>query len=205
MQVKRLNLPLSREHVRELKAGELVSLTGDITITAGLPTHRRIIEHMEAGRALPIDITEDSLFHLGSYSQEEDGRFNVLYMNPTTSTRFNDLMPTLIRGYRLKMIGGKGGLDAACVAAMHEVGCVYLSFLGGGSPLLSEAIRSVVDVAWNDFISHYRLVRLRVENLGPLVVAIDSHGRSIYEQNSEAARQRLPEIMSGLEAARRSS
>lgn len=200
--VKTLTLPLTREQVRDLVVGDLVSLNGDITITAGLPTHRRIIEYMEAGRALPIDITEDTLFHLGSYSEENEGRFDVLYMNPTTSTRFNALMPKLIRGYRLKMIGGKGGLDAACVEAMKEVGCVYLSFLGGGSPLLSEAIRSVVAVAWDDLISHYRLVKLRVEDLGPLVVAIDGHGRSIYEECSRSAQARLPQIVTGLDTAR---
>jgi fumarate hydratase subunit beta len=200
--MKTLALPLDRKQVRDLSVGDLVTLDGDITITAGLPTHRRIIEYMEADRALPIDITEDTLLHLGSHSEEKDGRFDVLYMNPTTSTRFNELMPKLIRGYRLKIIGGKGGLDAACAEAMQEVGCVYLSFLGGGSPLLSDAIRSVVAVAWDDLISHYRLVKIRVENLGPLVVAIDSHGHSIYEQCSRSAQARLPEIVAGLDAAR---
>jgi fumarate hydratase subunit beta len=200
--VKTLALPLDREQVRDLSVGDLVTLNGDITITAGLPTHRRIIEYMEADRPLPIDIMEDTLLHLGSYSEEKDGRFDVLYMNPTTSTRFNELMPKLIRGYRLKIIGGKGGLDAACVEAMQQVGCVYLSFLGGGSPLLSEAIRSVVAVAWDDLISHYRLVKIRVEDLGPLVVAIDSHGHSIYEQCGQSAQARLPEIVAGLDAAR---
>jgi len=200
--VKTLALPPAREQVRDLSVGDLVTLTGEITITAGLPTHRRIIEYMEAGRALPIDITEDTLFHLGSYSEEHEGRFDVLYMNRTTSTRFNALMPKLIRGYRLKMIGGKGGLDVACVEAMQDVGCVYLSFLGGGSPILSEAIKSVVAVAWNDLISHYRLVKLRVEDLGPLVVAIDGRGNSIYEQCSRSAQARLSEIVTALDTAR---
>lgn len=200
--IKSLALPPTEQSVRELVVGDIVTLTGDITITAGLPTHKRIIEYMEAGRPLPIDITGDTLFHLGSYSQETDGRFEVLYMNPTTSTRFNSLMPGLVRHYRLRMIGGKGGLDMASTQAMQEVGCVYLSFLGGGCPLLTDAIQSVVAVAWDDLISHYRLVRLRVADLGPLVVAIDSHGSSIYEQCSRAAEQRLPEIMKALDAER---
>ncbi|MDC7789645.1 fumarate hydratase C-terminal domain-containing protein [Rhodoplanes sp. TEM] len=200
--IKPLVLPLTEASVRTLRAGDLVTLNGDITITAGLPTHRRIVEYMEAGRPLPIDITGDTLFHLGSYSRETEGRFEVLYMNPTTSTRFDSLMPGLIRHYRLRMVGGKGGLAMASTEAMKEVGCVYLSFLGGGCALLSDAIVSVVAVAWDDLISHYRLVRLRVADLGPLVVGIDSHGDSIFEQCSRTAEARLPEIARALDAER---
>ncbi len=162
-----------------------MTLDGEIVITAGLPTHHRIIEHMEAGRPLPIDITGGTFFHLGSYSRDRDGAFEVLYMNPTTSTRFNPLMPRIIRHFGLRAVGGKGGLDRACADAMKEVGCVYLSFLGGGSPLLSDAIKEVVAVAWEDLVAHYRLVKLRVEDLGPLVVAIDSKGNSLFEQLQE--------------------
>jgi fumarate hydratase subunit beta len=201
-EIKNLPLPLTEAAVRELVAGDMVTLNGDITITAGLPTHGRIVDYMRAGRPLPIDITGDTLFHLGSYSQESDGRFDVLYMNPTTSTRFNAIMPELIRHYRLRAVGGKGGLDAACAAAMKEVGCVYLSFLGGGCPLLSDAIKSVVAVAWDDLIAHYRLVRLNVADLGPLVVAIDSHGGSLYDQIAESAAERLPAIMARLDEDR---
>lgn len=200
--IKSLTLPLTEAAVRQLTAGDVVTLDGYITITAGLPTHQRIIEYMKAGKSLPIDITGDTLFHLGSYSRETDGRFEVLYMNPTTSTRFNALMPGLIRHYRLRAVGGKGGLDAACAAAMKEVGCVYLSFLGGGCPLLTDAIKSVVAVAWDDFIAHYRLVRLRVQNLGPLVVAIDSHGGNLYDQIGQSATERLPAIIAALDDER---
>ena len=112
-------------------------------------------------------------------------------MNPTTSTRFNPLMPRIIRHFGLRAVGGKGGLDRPCADAMKEVGCVYLSFLGGGSPLLSDAIKEVVAVAWDDLVAHYRLVKLRVEDLGPLVVAIDSKGNSLFDQLQESARDRL--------------
>ena len=88
---------------------------------------------MRANKPLPIDIRGGSLLHLGSYSRETDGKFDVLYMNPTTSTRFNGYMPEFIRHYDLRLVGGKGGLDHASAEAMREVGCVYLSFLGGGA------------------------------------------------------------------------
>jgi fumarate hydratase subunit beta len=198
----KLQLPLQESPVRKLRVGDVVTLTGEIVITAGLPTHERILQYMEAGKALPIDITGGAFFHLGSYSRETEGKFEVLYMNPTTSTRFNPFMPRFIRQFGLRAVGGKGGLDRACADAMREVGCVYLSFLGGGAALHSAAIQAVIDVAWNDLIAHYRLVKLRVEDLGPLVVGIDAHGGSAYDNLAAGAQERLPQILRELDADR---
>ncbi|MGZ3409737.1 MAG: fumarate hydratase C-terminal domain-containing protein [Xanthobacteraceae bacterium] len=200
--VRQLTLPIDEAAVRSLKAGEFVELTGEIVLTAGLPTHERILDCMKSGTALPIDIAGGTLFHLGSYSRDTPTGFEVLYINPTTSTRFNKVMPPIIRHFGLRMVGGKGGLDHACVETMKEIGCVYLSFLGGGSPLLSDAIKEVKTVAWNDFVSHYRLVKLRVESLGPLVVGIDANGNSMFETLSERAEDRMPDILRGLDEAR---
>jgi fumarate hydratase subunit beta len=143
-----------------------------------------------------------SLLHIGSYSREDQGRFEVLYINPTTSTRFNPHMPRLIEGLGLHAVGGKGGLDAACAQAMARTGCVYLSFLGGGATLLTRAVREVLEVGWPDMLIHYRLVRLRVEGLGPATVGIDAHGHSLYDEQTAAAQGRRAEIMAGLAQAR---
>src|SRR5688572_13051707 len=99
----RLKLPLTKADVQKLRVGDFVLLDGDIVLTAGLPTHERIRDHVDAGKPLPIDIQGGTLFHLGSYSREKDGKFEVLYMNPTTSTRFNPFMPDFIRHFDLRM------------------------------------------------------------------------------------------------------
>jgi fumarate hydratase subunit beta len=151
---------------------------------------------------MPMALHGASLFHLGSFSRETDGRFEVLYLNPTTSTRFNALMPRLIRELGWHAVGGKGGLDQHCVDAMRDAGCVYLSFLGGGCTLHSQAIRQVLQVGWSDMLTHYRLVRLLVEGLGPATVGIDAHGRSLYAEEQVSARERLPEILRELDRAR---
>ncbi len=196
---RRVTMPLSREDARSLRAGDMVLLDGEIVITAGLPTHHRILACMEKGEAPPIDLRNGSLLHLGSYSQDAaDGGLEILYMNPTTSTRFNPLMPKLIRHYGLTSVGGKGGLDAACREAMQEVGCVYFSFLGGGAPLHSAAIKAVKQVAWNDLVAHYRLVRVAVEGLGPVTVGIDAHGNSLFESIAADATARMPAILEQL-------
>ncbi|HYF19631.1 MAG TPA: fumarate hydratase C-terminal domain-containing protein, partial [Ramlibacter sp.] len=110
------------------------------------------------------------------------------------STRYAPWMPRLVEGYGLRLVGGKGGLDAAGVAALQRQGCVYLSFLGGGVALLSQAIRRVAAVHWTDFIEQFRLLTLEVEDLGPATVAIDSHGNSVYEQLRATATERVREM-----------
>ena len=206
-----MNFPLSREDARELRAGDQLIMDGEIVVTAGLPTHQRLIGCLDGHEPLPMLLKGQSMFHLGSYSQEREAAsstqeaspsLDLLYINPTTSTRFNPLMPRLIKELDLHAVGGKGGLDQACVEAMQKVGCVYLSFLGGGAALHTRAIREVLDVGWSDMLMHYRLVRLRVEALGPVTVAIDAHGQSTYSDAHSVATRRMPEILANLDAQR---
>jgi len=107
-------------------------------------------------------------------------------------------MPTLIRGLDVRLVGGKGGLDDACVAALREAGCAYLSFLGGGANLLSRALRGVVAMHWTEYISQFRLLTLNVKDLGPATVTIDAHGNSLYTQLRTDACKRMPEILKSL-------
>ncbi|WJF90037.1 fumarate hydratase C-terminal domain-containing protein [Paraburkholderia bonniea] len=196
--IQDLQLPLTRAQVLELRVGEMVRLSGDITVSIGLPTHKRMVASLENGEALPIDLRGGAFFHLSTYVQMTDQGPVPLYLNPSTSTRYNTWMPDLVRGLDLRLVGGKGGLDAASVAALQETGCAYLSFLGGGAQLLSRALRGVVAMNWSEYISQFRLLTLRVEGLGPATVAIDAHGNSIYEQLRDEAQQRLPGILQTL-------
>jgi fumarate hydratase subunit beta len=191
--MKQLQLPLAREEVEALEVGEMVLVSGQATMTIGLPTHKRMVEHLDAGLPLPVDLRDGAFFHLSCYNRERaDGAgHEALYLNPTTSTRYNPYMPRLIEGCGLRLVGGKGGLDQASVQAMQRQGCVYLSFLGGGCTLLSQAIRRVVAVHWTDYISQFRLLTLELADLGPATVAIDAHGNSVYDQLQAQAAQRM--------------
>jgi len=204
-QTHRLRLPLDLAAVQALKVGDLVLLSGDITISIGLPTHQRMVQELAAGRALPVDLHGGAFFHLSAYLRDAEHSGDMptaLYMNPSTSTRYNASMPALIRGLGLRLVGGKGGLDMASVAAMQEAGCAYLSFLGGGCTPLSEAIECVVSSHWNEYISQFRLTTVRVNQLGPATVAIDAHGNSVYEQLLVRAQDRLPDILARLKTQR---
>lgn len=74
---------------------------------------------------------------------------------------------------------------------------------GGASPLLSGGVAEVLDTAWDDFIMQFRLTRVRLDGFGPLTVAIDAHGRSLYDDLARAARERLPDILARLRTGRR--
>jgi len=191
--MKHLKLPLARADVESLEVGDMVLVSGEATMSIGLPTHQRMVDHLDTGQPLPVNLRDGAFFHLSCYNRERaDGEgHEALYLNPTTSTRYNPFMPRLIEGHGLRLVGGKGGLDRASVQAMQRQGCVYLSFLGGGCTLLSQAIRRVVGVHWTDYIAQFRLLTLELGELGPATVAIDAHGNSVYEQLQAAAAAKL--------------
>lgn len=196
-----LDLPLTPDLARTLSLGDIVFLRGEAVATAGYPTHQRLIDCVERGIDAPLALG-GTLFHLGCMSRHENGAVKPLYVNPTTSTRFNAFIPRIVRHFGLTALAGKGGLDAASIAAMREVGCVYFSITGGAAPLLTEGVKQVLETGWDDLIAQFRLNRLRLDMFGPLTVAIDARGNSIYAQLAESARARLPGIMRTLNAER---
>jgi fumarate hydratase subunit beta len=197
--LRRITLPLTPEGARTLRAGDLVLLDGEAVATVGMPTVRRMVAEVEAGRPMPTAMRGGAFFHMGVCYDEADGRpAGLHYVNPTTSTRFNALMPTLIRGLELTSVGGKGGLSRDSVEAMRAVGCVYFSFVGGASALLSRGVSAVTECAWTDLIMQFRLNRIALSGFGPVTVAIDAHGGSVYETLMQDARARMPEILASL-------
>ncbi len=198
-----LTLPLTEEAVRKLRVGDIVFLTGEIFTTAGMPTHDRLLGCLDGVEELPFDLNGAALFHVGSLNEEAaDGSLRIVYMNPTTSTRFNAHMPRLIPGLGLRATGGKGGLSAESAKAMAKAGCVYLAFLGGGAEIITAGIKTVTGIGWPEMISHYRIARIEVERLGPLTVGIDAHGNSIYDQTTSAAMDRRQDILDEMRRAR---
>jgi fumarate hydratase subunit beta len=193
-----LHLPVSEEDIRSLHIGDTVSISGEIILMAGLPTHQRVIDYIEHNRCLPVQFRNAAILHLPNYMEQTGSDNMIHYVNPTTSTRFNAYTPKLIRHFKLRIIGGKGGLDAECVRAMEQSGCVYIGLPGGGCSLLTPSIKEVTSVHWTDLSSYYRLVTIRVEKMGPGIVAIDSHGNSMYENVRRIAESRLPGILNDL-------
>ena len=201
----RLTLPLSPESARSLAVGEQYLLDGEITATAGFSTHQRMVAHLERGEPLPVDLAGGAFFHMGSKCRETADGWIPDYVNPTTSTRFDAFMPTIIRRLGLTSLGGKGGLGDDVVPVLAEMGCVYFAMPGGASPLLSRGAERRLETGWDDLIEQFRLSRFRLRDFGPVTVAIDAHGNSMFGDLRQRAEGRLPSILADLKAARTAS
>lgn len=198
-----LTLPLAPGITDDVLAGDIVHLSGEVVMSIGLPTFRRLRQELHDGVPPPLDLRGAALMHISSSGRRlDDGTHELDYINTTTTTRFDDVMPDLIRGYGLSVVGGKGGLGEESVRAMRETGTIYLSIPGGGATLLSSAVREVVEVHWTEYIWQFQLIKTRFEELGPLTVGIDAHGTSLYSDLRSKAENRLPAIRAALSARR---
>ena len=107
MAVVSITCPPSQEAVAALDVGDLVYLSGDIVVTGGLPAHKRMIECLDRGLQLPLTM-EGVFIHLPHMIEARpDGGYDIQYVNPTTSRRFDAYMPQLIRNLDLRIVGGK--------------------------------------------------------------------------------------------------
>lgn len=188
MSVRKVRAPLGEGEARSLRAGDVVSLSGEL-LTARDEAHMRILETLRSGRELPFRLEGMAVYHCGPIVRR-DGTWKVVAAGPTTSARLDRLAPEVIRRCRPRLIIGKGGMSSETLEAMKEVGCAYLAFPGGAAVLAAEALPEVLDVHWEDLGMPEAVWHLRVEGLGPLVVAMDSHGRSIFKEVEDLVKKR---------------
>lgn len=189
MAVYHLNTPLTDEIVRGLKVGDQVYLTGPI-IGIRDATQIRIFDQ---GVRPPWDLRGQVLLHTAPSVRKVGDRYEPVVVGTTTSTRMERFTPGLLRDYGVKGVVGKGGLLQGSTRAMREYGGCYFAIVGGAAALETIQIEEIEDVAWEDLMPEC-LWRFRFRNLGPLVVAIDSHGNNLYLQNKEAVQARMEEL-----------
>ncbi|MDR1403980.1 MAG: FumA C-terminus/TtdB family hydratase beta subunit [Candidatus Methanoplasma sp.] len=180
MTVTELRTPVSEETVRGLKLGDTVYLTGDV-ITGRDEMHARAVESAESGGPVPEGIEESVLYHCGPIVVSEGSGWKAIAAGPTTSARMNSLEPEMIRRFRIRAIIGKGGMSAEVGKAMSETGCVYLAAVGGTAVSLAESIVAIRGPEWSDLGMAEAMWRFETDRLGPLTVAMDSDGNSLYE------------------------
>jgi L(+)-tartrate dehydratase beta subunit len=102
----------------------------------------------------------------------------------------NRFFPGLIKQYGVRAMVGKAGFLADTVAAMKEHGGVYLAIVGGAAALETMQIEEIEEVWWEDLMPEC-LWKFRVKNFGPLIVAIDAHGNSLYKNVKESAAEKI--------------
>jgi len=195
--MKTLTIPLTEEEIRGLTLGETVYLTGEF-YTARDEAHMRALEHLEEGKELPVDFKDKAVFHCGPIMRKLNGKWELVAAGPTTSTRMNTLEPEFIEKLGPRAIIGKGGMGKETLKAMEKFGCVYLAITGGAAVLAAKGIKNVKGVEWLDLGMPEALWIFEGENFGPLIVAMDAHGNSLFEnveakvkENAEKIKKKL--------------
>ena len=175
MEIK-LEAPITKEKLADLKAGDRVLLTGTV-YTARDQAHKRMTEAVKEGRELPFDIAGSIIYYVGP-SPAPPGR-PIGSAGPTTSYRMDPYAPMLLDLGQAAMIG-KGPRNEEVKAAIIRNGAVYFAAIGGAAALISKSVKSAEVIAFDD-LGAEAVRRLEVEDM-PLIVAIDSTGEDLYER-----------------------
>ncbi len=175
MTVFHLRTPLKQEDVRKLNAGDIVFLSGRI-FTARDKAHAKIRR-----QGSPVSLEGAALYHCGPIIQAD----SVISAGPTTSGRMARYTDEIL-SLGVKAIIGKGGLPAEPFLNR----AVYLAYPGGCGAAAASQLR-IRGVHFNELGMAESVWELEAENLGPMVVAVDSHGRDLYQDvrlSAKAAR-----------------
>jgi len=173
--------PFNDAVVRSLKLGDTVFISGPV-VTGRDEAHIRALELAKEGKDTPRQLDGCVLYHCGPIMKKTGNGWKVVAAGPTTSARMNSLEPEMIRTFGIRAVIGKGGMDSATAEAMKECGCVYLAATGGAAVSLAEGLGRCTGVEWLDLGMAEALWSFDTERLGPLIVAIDAEGNSLYDE-----------------------
>lgn len=190
----RLETPISEEEVRRLKVGDILYVTG-LTLTARDAAHKRAIKYYEEGKELPVSFKDIILYHCGPIVKRIDDEWRIISAGPTTSTRMEYIEYRFIEYFRPRVIIGKGGMGEKTLEALSKYGVVYTIFPGGLGAKAAESIVRVDGVEWLDLGTPEAIWILRVKDFGPLIVTMDTHGRSLHRDIEEESREMLRKIL----------
>lgn len=172
---KRITTPITEEITKDLKAGDYVYITGTIYVARDA-AHKRMIEVLDRGEQLPIEIENATIYYMGP-SPAREGR-PIGSAGPTTASRMDKYAPRLLDLGLGGMIG-KGKRSQAVQDAIVRNKAVYFAAVGGAGALLSKCIKRADVIAYDD-LGTEAIRRLEIEDL-PAIVVIDSEGNNLYE------------------------
>jgi fumarate hydratase class I len=170
----RLELPLTAEKIKGLKAGDEVLITGRI-YTARDAAHQRLVAALAAGEDLPIPLQGQIIFYVGPIKREG----KIIAAGPTTASRMDPYTPQLLNA-GLSGIIGKGERGPAVVEAVSRNGAVYFIAVGGAAHEQAKAIVADQPIAYQD-LGPEAILAYDVLDF-PVVVAIDSEGANLHEE-----------------------
>lgn len=172
---KKITTPLTQEKIKDLKAGESVSISGTI-YTARDAAHKRLVDLIEKGEKLPFDVKDQVIYYVGPTPAKEGHPIGSA--GPTSSYRMDSYAPKLIKEGLRGMIG-KGKRNDEVVEAMKKHGSVYFAAIGGAAALTAKCVKSAKIIAYED-LGAEAIRKLEVEDF-PVIVVIDAQGNNYYE------------------------
>ena len=187
-----ITLPVANNLVRGFHAGDILHISGTI-FTGRDAAHHLLIKRQNEEKEIPFDIRQMPLYHCGPLVRKRESRWQIIAAGPTTSMRMDRFTGPLLEQYGIRAILGKGGLSQDSVRLMQHYGACYLAIVGGAASLQTTQIEEIEAVYWEDLMPEC-LWQIRYKGLGPLTVAIDSHGNNLYgDVNNQVnnKRQRL--------------
>jgi fumarate hydratase subunit beta len=174
-QAKKITTPLDDKGVMELKSGDSVLINGYI-YTGRDAAHKRLIELIDKGQDLPIDIKGQIIYYVGPAPAKPG--YPCGSAGPTTSYRMDPYAPVLLdRG--LKGMIGKGLRSQEVIESMKKNKAVYFGAVGGAAALIARSIKKSEVVAYED-LGAEAIHRYYVEDF-PAIVVIDYEGNNLYQ------------------------
>ena len=194
-----LQPPISEAEVRGLRANDTVTLEGTLF---GIRDANQIAL-FDHGRETRFDMRGHAAIHTAPnvkkvpVSPEHPAGYAPICVGTTTSARMERFTRPLLERLGVRLIIGKGGLGAGSLAAFREAGGAYLAVIGGTAALETTWVEAIEDVDMDD-LHPESIWKFRVRGFGPLLVAMDSHGASLYEAVDREARARREKTLARL-------
>ncbi|MDL2261207.1 FumA C-terminus/TtdB family hydratase beta subunit [Methanimicrococcus sp. OttesenSCG-928-J09] len=194
-----LTAPLSENDIIQVKAGDVVYVTG-IIYTARDEAHLRMLEFDEKGEALPFDLEGAVIYHCGPVMEKikkineteetdfSEPKWKAVAAGPTTSDRMTKMTPDVLKNHNIRALIGKGGMENTA-ETLQKNGCIYLSYTGGCAALAVDMIKEVKTVYWEDLGMPEAVWELRVEKFGPLIAGIDTNGKDLFQDVKDRAKE----------------
>jgi L(+)-tartrate dehydratase beta subunit len=194
-----LTTPVTEAQVRALRVNDTVTLQQTLY---GIRDATQI--HMfDRGRSTRFDLNGHAVIHTAPNVRKvtPDATYPAGYqpicIGTTTSDRMERFTRPLMTQNGVRLIVGKGGLREDSSQAFRDIGGAYLAIVGGTAALETTWITQIEDVDMDD-LNPESLWKFRISNFGPLLVAMDSHGGSLYSVVKNDAQARRAEVLASL-------
>ena len=191
----KLSTPISEEQIRQLKVGNVCTITG-IIVTARDAGHKLMVE--ERPDFLDEYLKEGIIYHCGPVVRNDNGIWSFVSAGPTTSIREEPYQAKVFELYKVRGVIGKGGMGAKTLEGCIKLGAVYLHAVGGTGTLLAKSVKEVLTVfKLEEFGTPEAFWVCRVEDF-PVIVTMDSHGSSIHADVKKTSQKVYNQILDEL-------